>query len=282
MQFEDKFIAFIDVLGFKDMVDKAESGTGMSLQEVLQLLSCLGTSEDSSKFLKYGHTTCPDSIAIRKDLNFKVTQISDCVIVSSEVSPAGVINLVSHCWSAVFKLLMKGIMCRGYITRGSIFHTDGQVIGTGYQNAYSKESRVTAFKIEADERGTPFVEIDSIVNEYVASSGDSCVQEMYSRMVKTVDGLTALFPFKRLSHSFVISSFEVNNFDPEKEKDSNNNVRLLLRQIIERIGIFVDRDNAGAIRKSQHYVRSLNEQLLLCDKMDEEIDMLCQPIRGNR
>ncbi|AFP20486.1 hypothetical protein KVP06_12995 [Geobacter sulfurreducens] len=138
MKYEDKFIAFVDVLGFKSMVEASESGLGMALPELMECLSKLGKQEDKEIFDRYGARTCPESRFIQKNLNFELTQISDCVIVSSEVSPAGVINLISHCWGAVIELLVRGIMCRGYITRGAIYHHKGQVIGSGYQKAYAK------------------------------------------------------------------------------------------------------------------------------------------------
>jgi hypothetical protein len=278
MQFEEKFIAFIDVLGFKNMVEEAESGSGISLTEIMSHLSMLGTAEDSSKFEKYGPTTCPQSETLRRDLNFKITQISDCAIISSEVSPAGVINLLSHCFGAVIKLLLKGIMCRGYITKGSIFHNEINVIGSGYQNAYKKESGVTAFRIEANERGTPFVEVDPIVCDYIENSTDSCVREMFSRMTKTEDNLTAVFPFQRLSHSLGIGGFgQPEEFNPDKEKEFNNTIRTLLQTLIERVEVYVDPKNEKALTKSRHYIKAINEQLRVCDRIDEIIDTECQP-----
>ncbi len=112
MEFKDKFIGFIDILGFKNMVEVVEAGTGMALKELLEALKHLGEPEDKEKFKKYGPTTCPQSQYLQRDLDFQLKQISDCVIVSSEVSPAGVINLVQHCWGAVIMLLTKGFMCR--------------------------------------------------------------------------------------------------------------------------------------------------------------------------
>src|SRR6267378_3569937 len=85
-------------------------------------------------------STMPFAARVRADLDFRLTQISDCVVVSTEISPAGVINLVNRCWGAVIRLLQNGLMCRGYITRGRIFHTETQVIGTGYQRAYQVRS----------------------------------------------------------------------------------------------------------------------------------------------
>lgn len=276
MRFEDKFIAFVDVLGFKNLVKASESGTGMPLPDLMECLSKLGTKTDEAKFEHYGPTTCPESICVHKNLDFRVTQISDCVIVSSEVSPAGIINLVSHCWGAVTELLVRGIMCRGYITRGSIYHKDGQVIGSGYQQAFASESGASAFKLEADERGTPFVEVDAAVCGFIERETDPCVREMFSRMVKTEDGTTALFPFQRLSHSFAIGRFG-KEFDPIQEKAANDNVRKLLGSLKERVLKYVDEANPKAVKKARHYLRALDAQLAVCDKTDETIDLLCTP-----
>lgn len=281
MKFEDKFIAFVDVLGFKNMVEASEAGTGMTLPEIVECLSKLGTREDEERILRRGATICPGSMCIEKNLNFRITQISDCVIVSSEISPAGLINLVSHCWGAVIELLVRGIMCRGYITRGVIYHQSGQVIGSGYQRAYAREAGVCAFKLEADERGTPFVEIDDEVCRFIDEKTDSCVKEMFSRMVKTEDGTTALFPFKRISHSFIVAGFG-KTFDAEKEKKANINVRKQLLALKEKVMFHVDFANPRAMDKAHHYIRALDEQLTVCDKTDEMINKLCSPLSLRR
>jgi len=277
-EFKEKFIGFVDILGFKEMVKAAEAGTGMPLTELLEMLKNLGASDDRKRFENRGPTICPQSTYIQRDLDFRVTQISDCVIVSGEVSPAGLINLVNHCWIAVIKLLAKGIMCRGYITRGSIYHTDDQFIGSGYQNAYSKEREVAVFKRKADERGTPFVEVDQTVCNYVRDHGDSCVKKMFSRYVKGDGVVIALFPFKRLSHSFVINR----EFDTEKEKRSNKNVRLWIENFKERVMVLVDQTSPNAVSKVEHYVAALDAQLEVCERTDKMIDMLNSPYPSSR
>jgi hypothetical protein len=198
------------------------------------------------------------------------------VIVSSEISAAGVINLINHCWGAVISLMAQGIMCRGYITKGPIYHNDNQIIGSGYQNAYAMEAGVSAFKREAEERGTPFVEVDPVVCDYIKDSTDDCVRKMFSRMVKVEDGVTALFPFKRLSHSFVISGFG-QDFEPEREKMANDNMRKLLMSFKDRVVNYVDPNNKKAMNKATHYIEALEEQIAICDRTDEMIDTLCQP-----
>jgi len=273
IEFKDKFIGFVDILGFKELVEAAEAGTGMSLTQLLEILNDLGSPEDQAHFKKYGPTTCPESTYVQRDLNFRLTQISDCVVVSSEVSAAGVINLVGHCWGAVIKLLTKGILCRGYITRGSVFHTDTQFIGSGYQKACSQEKHVTAFRREAEKEGTPFVEIDPVVCTYVRDYGDSCVNEMFSRYVKEDSIVTALFPFKKLAHTFIIAGFG-RTFDTEKEKQSNQNMRAMIKNFKERIMPFLDHPDSDVVRKVEHYIAALDAQLEVCKGTDEMIDVL--------
>jgi hypothetical protein len=264
--FAEKVIGFVDVLGFSNLVAKAEAGDGIGLPQLLELLKAFGSPDERDKFAKRGPMICPQSSYNRKDLDFRVTQISDCVVVSSEVSPAGAISLLNHCWVAVIRLLQAGVMCRGYVTIGRIFHTDTQVIGTGYQRAYQAERNVTAFKREADERGTPFVEVDKIVCEYINNCGNACAKEMFSRMAKADGETVALFPFKRLAHSFVISGHR--DFDADKERRSNENVRTMINRFKDQVGIFVDKNNPAAVVKAAHYLRSLDAQLLVCDQTE--------------
>ncbi len=162
-------------------------------------------------------------------------------------------------------------MCRGYITRGKIYHSDTQFIGSGYQEAFDQESNVTAFKREADERGTPFVEIDLSICNYVRDCNDSCVKEMFSRFVKEQEGTTALFPFKRLSRSFIVAGYGC-TFDPKKEKESNQNIRQLVINLKKRVMSYVDESNKKAMNKARHYISALDSQLEMCDRTDEVID----------
>ena len=275
--FTDKFVAFVDILGFKQLVADAEQGKGLPLPDLLHLLEYLGTGKERASFDKYGPRCCPCAPRIEKNLDFRVTQISDCAIVSAEVSPAAAINVVSHCWGSVIELMAKGIMCRGYIKRGKVFHTDTQVIGSGYQDAYQAESRVNAFKREADERGTPYVEVDTEVSDYIAAQADACVKEMFSRMVKRdVDDAIVLFPFQKLQHSFIMAGFG-HTFDPDKERVSNQNLRANIVRMKERVWSFVDQSNASAVSKAGHYIEALDAQLQECDKTDEVIRMWESP-----
>src|SRR5690242_13343286 len=128
--YQDKFIAFVDILGFSELVMKSEAGGdgAPDAKYILDLTGKLGSAKERDHFAKYGPTHCPCAPYLSKDLDFRVTQISDCVVISAEVSPAGVINLLQHCFGIAIQILQAGHLCRGYITRGSIVHTDKQFI----------------------------------------------------------------------------------------------------------------------------------------------------------
>ncbi len=280
MKFQDKFVGFLDVLGFKTLVAAAEDGTGMSLSQLLDLLKILGSPEDRNFYEEHGPTTCPNSKHVQRNLDFRVTQISDCVIVSSEVSPAGVINLIHHLWATVLRLLENGLLCRGYITRGTVYHTDCQIIGSAYQEAYVKEAKVDAFKRSADERGTPFVEIDPVVSEYIIGCTDSCVEKFFGRYVKQDGNTLVLFPFQRLVHGLTIWG-PLGSYDPVTEKQSNQHLRDIIVTMKKRLMLFVNPENKDAVKKTEYYIRALDEQLEKCDRMDELIDKLSAPSQQN-
>ncbi len=273
MESHDKFIGFVDILGFESLVERAEKGEGMSLKEIDEAVRNLGSEADRQAIKKYGPTICPMALRQSQDLDFQITQVSDCVIVSAELSPAGAITLINHCWVAVFKLLHLGLMCRGHIRRGNIYHEGQRVIGTGYQDAIKREKVVMAFKRHEDKCGTPFVEVDSTFINYIHSLEDECIQKMFPRFVDESSKVCVLYPFKRLSGSFSIGR----DFNASKQRQQNDIIRKSIRQLKDRLHLYVDKNNPSAVQKLEHYEIGLDEQLKMCDRIDEMTDRLNEP-----
>lgn len=197
MHTKEKFVAFIDILGFSVMVEKAEAA-GEDLSDILNLVAALGSAADASKFAASGPTTCPGSTYVDKSLDFVVTQISDCVIISAEVSPAGIVNLVNHCFGIALKLISLGAQCRGAITRGQVHHSPEQVIGVAYQKAVTGEKSTRVLRAGEAEVGTPFIQLDEAVVAYIRDETDECVREMIGRVTISDGEYTAIYPFKAL------------------------------------------------------------------------------------
>jgi hypothetical protein len=54
--FREKFIGFVDILGFKNMVMDAEAGRGIPLDEILAAGRDLGSEQDRERYERYGPT----------------------------------------------------------------------------------------------------------------------------------------------------------------------------------------------------------------------------------
>jgi len=276
--YEDKFIAFVDILGFKELVKRSEEGgdNAPTVEYILDLMGRFGSSKEED-FARFGPTTCPCAPHNAVDLNFRATQISDCVVISAEASPAGLINLVHHCYKIAFRFLKVGHLCRGYITRGNIYHTDTQFFGTGYQCAYEyeRDRKVTAFQRDAADTGTPFIEIDPAVRSYVAEQPDSCVKTVFGRLTESDGRSTAISPFvalKTMLNNAIDQDLDAEVLKGRVQMVCDNILRLLSQ--LENAKATADDGGRGKI---EHIERKLREVLALKDKHLEMIDFLSQP-----
>jgi hypothetical protein len=213
----EKFIAFVDIVGFTSMVEAAEASGG-DLTRALELTNALGSATDAEKVRINGHSVCPKAPYIEKGVRFEVTQVSDCMVASAEVSPAGLITVVHHCHTAAARVVSKGGLCRGVITMGNIVHAAGQFAGTGYMEAFHAEKSVAFKKADLSEAGTPFIQFDPSVVRYANEQADGCVRLMLGRMTASDGSYTAVDPFPSFANA---PAALINlDFDPVKWKAS--------------------------------------------------------------
>ena len=260
-QYIEKFIAFVDVLGWKCHVRDSDAGRGLSLKELCDITDMLGKPIDRDEFEP---TTCPQARRMRKNLDFCITRHSDSVLISAEISPAGLINLVFHCRKACMELLSKkGIMCRGYIKRGPIYHTAEYQIGVGLSDV-----------VDQEKKGSPFIEIDTEVIQYVECQPDECVKKVFSGCVETVGGLTFVSPSKGF--------LNFGSGDPEKDLESVKVVRGRIHRMKEQVESHIDPSNESARQKGEQYVRMLDAKLAGCDRREKMIKSVMQPFPAGR
>jgi len=273
-QFRDKFVAFVDILGFKSRVEAAEGCRGGQLSDLLEVCGKLERKSHVQSIATYGPVICPESKHDSRDLNYRVTQVSDCAIISAEVSPAGIINLINHISQSIIGLLRYGVMVRGYVTRGNIYHDAGQFIGTSYQNALTGEKSVRAFRMSENDGATPFVEIDPKVVRYVREETDACVLQMFSRMVKfdSIHDVTVLFPFQRLTD--VVGG---NISEPETCRRSLDIVRMWIDSYKDKIDSQALASEDLANQKSKYYMKILDDLLAECDEIENFLKIGEQP-----
>lgn len=155
---------------------------------------------------------------------------------------------------------------------GNILHTDHQFIGTGYMRAYNNERKVSIFKVDSTDQGTPFIEIDKGVCDYVAPQEDKCVKTMFKRMTETDGTSVAICPFPALKQ--IPSSIIGPGFDAKKFKGSIQLSRDHIRRLIKAFEHAEDGADEKTIKKIKHYKRKLTEILENHDRNYEKFDKM--------
>lgn len=141
------FVAFIDVLGFKELID-LDAGSGNKLKEVKQAIDA-GLAN-----LKEKQNESNGQYSFWFD-EFKVKSFSDCFCFSVPLEfDKGMKdyeqNFVAfYAWIHVFynELLNMGFLCRGGITQGWHYVDDDVIFSEALVEAYLIESRMTNFPI---------------------------------------------------------------------------------------------------------------------------------------
>lgn len=194
IRYEEKFVAFVDILGFKQIVEK--SAINDDAEAIARMIDRLGTEKDIAFYREDGAEICPCSEKHSADLAMRISQVSDCVVVSAEVSPAGAINIVNFCRRVAERLLLReGVLCQGYLTRGKIVHEGMMFFGPGYQAAVDGEKTAAAIKWKGKALGTPFIEVDPVIASYFEAHGDDCTRKTFSEMTISGTANTLISPY---------------------------------------------------------------------------------------
>ena len=137
ISFEYRAVAFLDVLGFSSLVSKAGSDAASlnKLQSLVDILSSAVPTLDA--------IVNPN---VPEHLIPKHNYLSDSIILSAPMSDATAKNynglevLVMRVIQLTHHLLAAGYLLRGGLSVGKVWHTDSNIIGPAYQEAYSIEA----------------------------------------------------------------------------------------------------------------------------------------------
>ena len=136
--FEKRAVAFIDILGFKNLVDSAVSDN-QSLQELSKLVN----------LLEGAVLTLDESVSgsVPKHLIPDHIYISDCIILSAPINDEertnydGLSIVIMRVIQLTHFFLKAGYLIRGGISVGEVWHTDSNIVGPAYQDAYLLEEK---------------------------------------------------------------------------------------------------------------------------------------------
>jgi len=121
--YEQRIIAFVDILGFENIVDKCSEKT---------INSILSTPRDYFK-----------SQPVEKYKNIQISIFSDSIIISFiYTEEQAVYNLLLDFMNILIKFIEKEVICRGYISKGEVIHDENMLFGPGFIEAYKMEKKM--------------------------------------------------------------------------------------------------------------------------------------------
>lgn len=157
IQFTERAVAFIDILGFSKLVEDAAYFKGDKLSELNEIIALM----EALPIELNGELTkdCPD------EYKPVCTYISDCWIISvpterGENPTWGISALTQRITEIAYTLLNKGYILSGGMDIGLLWHTGNNVVGPSYQNAYKLE----------DSNEYPAVQLSSTAIKAICSS----------------------------------------------------------------------------------------------------------------
>jgi hypothetical protein len=150
---EKRFCAFLDILGFKEILQKIENEPRSQVVE--RLVSALKFLSDETRDPAYGadlpiYEPTEDGLIQRELGDPRLTYVSDCIIISTDHTADGFKALcrkVSKLW---LDLAWDGFFCRGGISHGTLFHHSDIVFGTAYLKALEMEKTAEMPRVVID------------------------------------------------------------------------------------------------------------------------------------
>ncbi|MEY2115409.1 MULTISPECIES: hypothetical protein [Rhodanobacter] len=147
IKFEERAVAFVDVLGFGKIVESAV--VDIAIHQQLQDLICL----------LEGTVPALDELVSRKvprRLFPSHMYVSDCIILSAPItdfehefpSYDGLAAVTMRAIQLSHRFATEGYLLRGGIDVGKVWHTPSNIVGEAYQNAYKLETTTKLPRIE--------------------------------------------------------------------------------------------------------------------------------------
>lgn len=166
IEYEDRVVAFIDILGFKNIVNNPNNF------ESIKKVACAIRDEkkDTDRWNKYG-----DSV------KFLETYFSDSMIISARFRGTVFLDLLTQVGFLMQTITACGFVARGGIAIGKLYHKDGVVFGPALIDAYNIESNIAIYPriLMTEETYKQGVAMDDGINDYATRKEfcDSLVRE---------------------------------------------------------------------------------------------------------
>lgn len=164
--YSERVVCFIDILGFADLVRRADKNPALR-DEIVSAL----------------HTVRSVKSPTGGDTDLRVQNFSDSLILSTTNTADGLWHLLLSADALAWNLLQKGILVRGGATIDGMHHDDAIVFGVGVNEAYRLESTVA--KVPRIMLGRRAME----AAKHYAATDEIWANYKNSRLLRDTDGV---------------------------------------------------------------------------------------------
>jgi hypothetical protein len=133
MDYENRYCAYIDILGFTGLVGEIETNPD-KFAEIQRILRKVHEPERIQL-----------SAPSEQRTDFKVQSISDAVALSTRCTQVALLALIASVETLVCSLLREGYFTRGAICKGKLYHDDKMVFGEALIRAHALESKIVRY-----------------------------------------------------------------------------------------------------------------------------------------
>ncbi len=136
--YENRIVLFLDILGFKKIVEDTLQKTKKSDEEEII---------EKTSFLIETINEMTETAQINpKETSKVVTQFSDSIVISFNADDQKEIpKLFFNLQRLIAKLIAREILCRGAISYGPLYHKDNLIFGPAMVDAYETESQAAIY-----------------------------------------------------------------------------------------------------------------------------------------
>jgi hypothetical protein len=134
MPYTERYVAFADILGFSAIVKQTESDqTSARFDALASALEGIGSFDG-------------DVADVGADFQYQT--FSDSIVLSTEATAPGMIVLLSCLSELSLRLLTgSGLLLRGAVSKGKLYHRGAVMFGPAFLEAYSIEKSIANFRV---------------------------------------------------------------------------------------------------------------------------------------
>lgn len=152
MNYENRVVCFIDILGFKNIIENTVDCDGNDIPDKIESVDAL-----LKKILEFKRLDDEWNLAHLRT----VTQFSDSIVISFRVALNELFSTFIDIQHIIFNFFRYGFLIRGGISYGKIIHTDKTIFGPALNCSYYMESKEAIY---------PRVLVHSKIIDYLKSN----------------------------------------------------------------------------------------------------------------